>query len=64
MTVTVSCEEIAALLGWYLTLRAQKGVLEVFRFVAKLHTNSAPQGRLQSPPTASPPVSLATDVLA
>jgi hypothetical protein len=62
--MTVSCEQIAALLGWHLRQRAQEGVLEVFRSIAKLHTNSAPRGLLQSAPAASTVVLLVTDVLA
>ena len=65
MTITVSRQQIAALLGWHLDNRAKKGVIEVFSVIAKLHANPASRARVCSAsPTASAVIAFAADVLA
>ena len=64
MPITVAYEQIAALLGWHLRERAKEAVIEVFRVIAKLHTNSASRPHVQSARAAPAVVALATDVFA
>ena len=64
MPITVSCEQIAALLGWHLRDWTKETVVEVFSVIAKLHANSASQHRVQSARAASAVIAFTADVLA
>ena len=64
MTITVFHEQVTALLGWKLRERTEEHVFELFRSVAKLHTNSASWRHLQPSKAASAIVSFTTDILA
>jgi len=64
MPITVSYEQIAALLGWHLGNWAKETIVEVFRVIAKLHANSASRRRVQSARAASAVVAFTADVLA
>jgi len=64
MPITVAYEQIAALLGWHLRERAKEAIIEVFRVIDKLHTNSASRLHVQSARAAPAVIALATDVLA
>ena len=64
MPITVAYEQIAALLGWHLRERAKEAIIEVFRVIDKLHTNSASRPHVQSARAAPAVIALATDVLA
>ena len=64
MPITVSYEQIAALLGWHLGNWAKETIVEAFRVIAKLHANSASRRRVQSARAASAVVAFTADVLA
>jgi leucyl/phenylalanyl-tRNA---protein transferase len=64
VAVPVSREQVTALLGWRLHLRAKQPIVEDFVSLRELHTNSATVSRRQLPSTTSSVVTFATDVLA